>query len=89
MNSTELGTINGRPVTEDDVAAIVANAEAGFPAVTARRVGRPAMGPRPARTIGVRLEPELDDALLANIAETGRSASEITREALREYLTPA
>lgn len=89
MNDKQLGTVNGRPVTEDDVAAMVANAEAGFPGVTVRPVGRPAMGGHPARTVGVRLDPELDDALLARMAETGRTASDLMRDALREYLAPA
>ena len=87
--SKVLGTVDGRPVTEDDVAAMVANAEAGFPGVTFRPVGRPAMGDRPARIVGVRIDPELDDALLTHIAVTGRTASDVVRVALREYLAPA
>lgn len=86
MSTKHLGTVGGRPVTEDDVAAIVANAEAGFPGVTPRPIGRPSMGHRPARTLGVRLEPELDDALLSHLAATGDTASHVMREALRTYL---
>ena len=87
MNAQQLGTVDGCLVTEDDVTAIVANVEAGFPGVVVRSVGRPAMGDRPARTVGVRLEPDLDDALLARIAGTGQTVSDVIREALREHLT--
>ena len=83
-----LGTVNGRPVTEADVQAMVANAEAGFPGVTVRPVGRPTMGERPARTVAVRLDPELDEALLERLAETGETASDVMRTALRHYLAP-
>lgn len=44
--SEEYGTVGGVPVSEDDIAAMVANAEAGFPGVTMRRARpvRPSMG---------------------------------------------
>ncbi|MDR0483269.1 MAG: ribbon-helix-helix domain-containing protein [Cellulomonadaceae bacterium] len=87
--TASFGQVNGRHVTEDDVTAIVANAEAGFPGVTMRPVGRPTLGERPARTVGVRLDPDLDNALLAEIAASGHSASEVIRDALRAHLAPA
>ena len=89
MTETQLGVVNAHPVTEADVAAIVANAEAGFPDVVVRPIGRPAMGQRPARTVGVRLDPDLDDALLARIAGTDSTASDVIREALRAHLAAA
>ncbi|MCL1839139.1 MAG: ribbon-helix-helix protein, CopG family, partial [Propionibacteriaceae bacterium] len=87
--SDVLGTVCGRSVTEDDVQAAIDNAVAGFPKVTARQVGRPLMGERPARTVAVRLDPEIDKALLERLAKTGESASDVMREALRNYLHTA
>lgn len=83
-----VGTANGRPVTDVDVDAIIANAEAGFPGVTVRPVGRPSLGTRPARTVAVRLDPDLDDTLLEYLAETGETASDVMRTALRHFLMP-
>ena len=83
-----LGTVNGQSVTQADVDAIVANAEAGFPGVTVRPVGRPSLGKRPARTVAVRLDPDLDDTLLEYLAETGETASDVMRTALRRFLMP-
>jgi hypothetical protein len=80
------GEVDGVPITEELIDAAVANAEAGFPGVVARPVGRPLMGERPARSVAVRLDPELDAALLARAAATDESASEVIREALRAYL---
>ena len=86
---TILGTVDGKPVAQTDIDAIVANAEAGFPGVTVRSAGRPAMGGHPARTVAVRLEPELDTALLTRLAETGETVSDLMRAALRQYLNVA
>ncbi len=89
MSETVLGTVDGRPVTQEVVEAIVANAEAGYPGVRLRRVGRPLMGDHPARTIAVRLDPDLDAALLDRMADSQATASEVVRDALRRYLQPA
>ena len=49
---SEYGTVGGVPVGDEDIEAMVANAEAGFPDVTMSRThpGRPSMGDGPART---------------------------------------
>lgn len=82
------GTVKGVPITEQVIESMVANAEAGFPGVTLRR-GRPSLGDRPARTVAVRLDPELDSALLERMTETDKTASELLRDALRSYLVAA
>ena len=87
--SEVLGTVKGRPVTSDDVDAIVANAEAGFPGVTFTRVARSAMDDHASRMISVRIDPELNDALLTRLAETGTTTADIVRAALRKDLIPA
>jgi len=51
-----------------------------------RRPGRPAMGSAPAESLPVRLDPELRRALADRAAADNTSASEIVREALRQYL---
>jgi uncharacterized protein (DUF4415 family) len=80
------GVVGGVPITEDVIGAMVANAEVGFPGVTPRRTGRPLMGKRPARTVAVRLDPDLDQALLERVAQTGQATSDLLRDALRKYL---
>ncbi|WCC80165.1 ribbon-helix-helix domain-containing protein [Cutibacterium equinum] len=85
---SEYGTVGGVPVTDADVAAMVANAEAGFPGVTMRRdrPGRPLLGTGPSRTVAVRLDPELAAALATRQRESGLTTSELIREALSAYL---
>lgn len=51
-----------------------------------RRPGRPAMGSGPAESFPVRLDPELRQALDKRAAADHRSASDVVREALREFL---
>lgn len=89
--SEEYGTVGGVPVSEDDIAAMVANAEAGFPGVTMRRTrpGRLSMGEGPSRTVAVRLDPQLDAAPTTRRRESGQTTSELIRAALIAYLPAA
>lgn len=81
------GTINGQPITDDTVDALVADAEAGFPNATIRPVGRPrTVGTRRAETVTVRLDPDRLDAVRQRAAQEHTSASAIMRRALDEYL---
>ncbi len=77
-------TINGTPVTEAQIAAWAAEAEAGYDiaALKKRGRGRPGRGAEPSQVVALRLT-------LAEIAEIderaereGKSRSEIIREAL-------
>lgn len=84
---TSYGTVDGVEITEEVIARMVANAEAGFPGLTPRRrVGRPAMGEGAARTVSVRLDPDLDAALQERAVTTGQNPSHVIRDALRAYL---
>jgi hypothetical protein len=85
MNSNH-GTVDGTEITDDVIGRLVANAEAGFPGVTARRAGRPAMGQGPATTVAVRLDPSLHQALIERVEGENTNASQVIRDALREYL---
>ncbi|HVX19915.1 MAG TPA: CopG family transcriptional regulator [Acidimicrobiales bacterium] len=83
-------TASGRPITDDDVQALVAEAEAGYDvdALIARRGkrGRPTLGSSPASVESVRLDPELRAQLVERAEETGTTPSEVIREALRRFL---
>ena len=84
---------SGRPITDADVDALAAEAEAGYDvdALIARRSkrGRPALGSAPARVESVRLDPELQRELLERARSEGTTTSEIIREALRRFLRAA
>jgi hypothetical protein len=83
-------TASGRPITDDDVQALVVEAEAGYDvdALIARRGkrGRPTLGSSPASVESVRLDPELRAQLVERAEQTWTTPSEVIREALRRYL---
>jgi hypothetical protein len=86
-------TSSGRPITDQDVDILAADAEAGYDVETliARRNkrGRPTLGNAPATVESVRLDPELRRLLLARAEAEGTTTSELIREALRRYLRAA
>jgi uncharacterized protein (DUF4415 family) len=86
-------TESGRPITDQDVESLAAEAEAGYDVETliARRNkrGRPALGNAPASVESVRLDPELRRQLLDRAEAEGTTTSELIREALRRYLRAA
>jgi len=53
-----------------------------------RARGRPLLGVGPSRTVPVRLDPDLHDALKERADRERTTASDIVRAALREYLAP-
>jgi uncharacterized protein (DUF4415 family) len=83
----------GRPITDQDIERLAAEAEAGYDveALIARRNkrGRPALGSAPASVESVRLDPELRRLLLDRAEAEGTTTSELIREALRRYLQAA
>lgn len=86
-------TRSGRPITDAEVEALAAEAEAGYDVdrLIARRAkrGRPALGSSPASVESVRLDPELRQELLERARSEGTTTSEIIREALRRFLRAA
>jgi hypothetical protein len=82
------GTIDGTVVTDDVIKRIVANAEAGFPGVHTRPVGRPrTVGTgSAAQTVTVRLDERRATAVRDRATEEHVSASEVMRRALDLYL---
>jgi uncharacterized protein (DUF4415 family) len=86
-------TESERPITNQEVDILAAEAEAGYDVETliARRNkrGRPTLGNAPASVESVRLDPELRRLLLARAEADGTTTSELIREALRRYLRAA
>lgn len=86
-------TKSGRPITDQDVEKLAAEAEAGYDVeeLLARRNkrGRPTIGKAPSSVESVRLDPELRRQLLQRAEADGTTPSELIREALRRYLEAA
>ena len=76
--------INGKPVTEEQIAAWVAEAEAGhdLEALKKRGRGRPGRGAEPSQVVALRLTLEEIAALDARADSEGKTRSEVIREAL-------
>lgn len=82
-------TPDGRPVDDQLVERLAAEAEAGFPGktFTRPRKGRPWIGDAgPSGTRTIRLPASLDAALVARAAAEHITPSELIREALSDYL---
>jgi hypothetical protein len=89
MTNKDYGrTRSGKPITDELIEQLAAEAEAGFDVdeILRRRGGRPPMGSAPAAVESVRLDPELSQALHERAEREGRTNSELIREALRRYL---
>ncbi len=86
-------TASGRPITDAEIEALAAEAEAGYDVdeLLSRRPkrGRPALGSSPASVESVRLEPELRRELLERARADGTTTSEVIRQALRRFLHAA
>lgn len=86
MTSNE--TINGEPVTEEQIAAWVAEADVGYDvdALKKRGRGRPGRGAEPSQVVALRLTLDEIAELDARAEREGKTRSEVIREALA---TPA
>ena len=74
-------------LTDEVLNKLAQQAEDGLDVTRLRpRPGRPAMGSGPAETLPVRLDPELRHAVDERAAADHTTASEVVREALRQYL---
>lgn len=80
-------TIDGVPVTEDQIAAWAQEAEDGYDveALKKRGRGRPGRGAQPSQVVALRLTVEELAALDARSKREGKSRSEVIREALAHY----
>ncbi|MCL2468566.1 MAG: ribbon-helix-helix protein, CopG family [Micrococcales bacterium] len=83
-------TIDGRPVTEEQIAAWAAEAEAGYDvaALKKRGRGRPGRGAEPSQVVALRLTvAELAD-LDGRAQREGKTRSQVIREALAAAAAP-
>ncbi|GAB3611647.1 hypothetical protein GCM10027414_37730 [Humibacter ginsengiterrae] len=82
MGSDE--TINGVPVTEEQIGAWAAEAEAGYDLATLKKRGRgrPGRGAEPSQVVALRLTTEEIAEIDARAAREGKTRSDIIREAL-------
>lgn len=85
MNTGE--TINGEPVSEEQIAKWAAEAEAGYDvdALKKRGRGRPGRGAEPSQVIALRLTSEELAAIDVQAAHEGKTRSEVIREALTKF----
>ncbi|MFB2583426.1 ribbon-helix-helix protein, CopG family [Herbiconiux liukaitaii] len=77
-------TIDGVPVTEEQIAAWAAEAEAGYDvdALKKRGRGRPGRGAEPSQVVALRLTSSELAALDLRAEREGKTRSEVIREAL-------
>ncbi|MBN9153348.1 MAG: ribbon-helix-helix protein, CopG family [Microbacterium sp.] len=80
-------TINGVPVTEEQITAWADEAEGGYDvdALKRRGRGRPGRGAEPAQVVALRLTADELAALDARAARENKSRSELIREAIAAY----
>lgn len=85
---SERETIGGVPVTDDQIDAWVAEAEAGYDVDELKRRGRgrPGRGAAPSQVIAVRLTTEELAAIDARAQREHKTRSEAMREALTHYV---
>ena len=79
----ERETINGVPVTEEQIAAWADEAEAGYDveALKKRGRGRPGRGAGPSEVVALRLTADEIASLDARAAREGKSRSQVIRDA--------
>ena len=81
-------SVNGVPVTEEQIAAWAAEAEAGYDVakLKERGRGRPGRGAEPSQVVALRLTPDELAALDARAAREHKTRSEAIRDALTSYV---
>jgi len=81
---SERETINGVPVNDEQIAAWVDEAEAGYDveALKKRGRGRPGRGSEPSQVVALRLTLEEVASLDERAEREGKTRSEVIREAL-------
>lgn len=79
-------TVNGEPVTEQDIDGRVDEAEQGYDVDRFRRRGRKPAGDGPGQVIPVRLDRNLVAALGERAERDHVTRSAVIREAIRSYV---
>lgn len=78
-------TMHGKSVTEEQIAAWAADAEAGYGVAVLKKRGRgrPGRGAEPSQVVALRLTVDEIAMLDARAVREGKSRSEVIREALK------
>ncbi|MBH0097925.1 ribbon-helix-helix protein, CopG family [Salinibacterium sp. NSLL150] len=81
-------SVNGVPVTEEQIAAWAAEAEVGYDVakLKERGRGRPGRGAEPSQVVALRLTPDELAAIDARAAREHKTRSETIRDALTSYV---
>ncbi|MGV8851417.1 MAG: ribbon-helix-helix protein, CopG family [Rhodoglobus sp.] len=81
-------SVNGVPVTEKQIAALAAEAAAGYDVakLKERGRGRPGRGAEPSKVVALRLTPDELAAIDARAALEHKTRSEAIRDALTSYV---
>lgn len=79
-------TINGQPVTEENIAQWADEAEIGYDVEGLKKRGRPRLGASVAKVAAIRMDSELDAALTLRAELDHTSRSDVVRAALRSWL---
>ncbi|MDQ3358910.1 MAG: ribbon-helix-helix domain-containing protein [Actinomycetota bacterium] len=79
-------TINGEPVSEEQIQAWADEAEQGYDPRVLRKRGRKPVGDGPGRVVPVRLDDTILSALDARAEHDHTSRSEAIRAAIRAYV---
>ncbi len=79
-------TINGQPVSEEQIEAWAEEAERGYDPQVLRKRGRRPVGDGPGRVVPVRLDDTILSALDARAEHDHTSRSETIRAAIRAYV---
>ena len=82
-------TINGQPVTDEQIIVWADAAESGYDVATLKKRGRPRIGSDIAQVTAIRLDPELAAALDERAKHDQESRSDVMRDALRAWLHTA
>lgn len=83
-------TGGGQLISDEVIDRLAEQAEAGYDVQRLRRTGgRPPMGSAAARVVPVRLDPELEEAVRQRAERDHSTSSNVIRDALRAWLTPA
>lgn len=79
-------TINGKPVSQEQIRALADEAEQGYDPRVLRKRGRKPVGDGPGRVVPVRLDDTILSALDARAEHDHTSRSEAIRAAIRAYV---
>jgi predicted transcriptional regulator len=82
-------TVNGTPVSDEQIEAWAAEAEVGYPVEVLRRRGRRPLGEGESAVVPVRMEPALLDALATRAKREHVTRSEAIRAAVRAWIDVA